>query len=370
MVYRQYAFFTGNSVDQNNVSFPIRGSPYVAAYKIHEVTIPLAFNTTDSSNNQIVFERNGSVKSATVPSASYTAATFPGALQTALNNVSTVKDFTVTFDENTRALTISAGSAFTIRPFAQGTSMYRQLGMTKYTAPAAGTSVTFGVSDFTNTAPLLLTSTQLNSKHMVFAETMSEEEDQPQLQAPEVEQEAPPAKKKRTISPEQKAKMMENLQKAREARAANRRNVTKYPLKKRERTMELYAADIEKKAEQKAHKLAEELLQKKEQEKELEEYRQWKQSQQEKAQEGEEEEEGKPSKEKKKATAKAKQVSAKPAAKRSTSSQSKATPTRKKKASQKPLSDSDEQNASSYSNNEDYGYCHSTAGWSIDDFLD
>jgi len=115
-----------------------------------------------------VFERAGSTKTATVPKGNYTAATFPAALQSALNDVSAVKDYSVTFDEVTRRLTISAGSTFTIHPHNRGTTAYRQLGMNKYSSPITGASVTLGISDFTTTAPLLLTSTQLNSKDMVY----------------------------------------------------------------------------------------------------------------------------------------------------------------------------------------------------------
>ncbi|KAJ3028973.1 hypothetical protein HDV00_009894 [Rhizophlyctis rosea] len=88
-----------------------------------------------------------------------------------------------------------------------------------------------------------------------------------------------PPKKKRQISPEQKKVMMENLAKAREARAANRVNLSKYPKEKRARTKELYEADIEKKAEEKARKLAQELLEKEKQEAELLEFRKWKEEQ-------------------------------------------------------------------------------------------
>ena len=169
MVNRQYSFFTNNSVDQTNVSVNIVGSPFVAAFKIHEVTVPLAFNTTDSSNNSIVFSRAGNTKTATVTPGSYNAATMPGAIQTAMNNSSDVKDFVVTFNETSRKITIAAGSPFTIQNFAGGTTMYRQLGMNKYSTPQTGASITFGVADFPSSAPLLLTSTRLSSKHMVFA---------------------------------------------------------------------------------------------------------------------------------------------------------------------------------------------------------
>ena len=168
MVYKQYSVFSNNSIDQRDVSLAVRGSPYVAAMKIHEVMVPLAFNTTDSSNNTLVFERAGSVKSTSIPAGNYSAATFPTALQKALNDASTVKDFVVSWDELTRRLTVSAGSPFTIHPFGRGTTMYRQLGMSKYSQPNTGTSVTLGVSDFTNTSPLLLVSTRLNSKDMAY----------------------------------------------------------------------------------------------------------------------------------------------------------------------------------------------------------
>ncbi|KAJ3028974.1 hypothetical protein HDV00_009895 [Rhizophlyctis rosea] len=169
MVYKQYSFYTGNAVDQKDVTFPIRGSPFVAAFKLREVTIPLAFNSTDSSNNTIVFERSGSVKSAQVPAGNYNAATYPPALQKAMNDASAVKDYTVTWDEVTRRLTISAGSSFTIRNFSGGTTMWKQLGMSKYGQPISGSSVTMGIADFTSYAPLLLVSTRLNSKDMAYA---------------------------------------------------------------------------------------------------------------------------------------------------------------------------------------------------------
>lgn len=168
MGYKQLHFFSGNSVDPLNVSFSIRGTPYVDRFKVLSVNIPLAYNTTDSSNNVIVFERSGSTKRASVPPGSYNAATFPAALQAALNDVSTVKDFTVTFNEVTRALVIAASTPFTIQPFQGGTTAYRQIGMNKFSPAGTGTSVTFGMCDFTNTSPLLLTSSTLVSKDMSY----------------------------------------------------------------------------------------------------------------------------------------------------------------------------------------------------------
>ncbi|KAJ3027991.1 hypothetical protein HDV00_010703 [Rhizophlyctis rosea] len=57
-------------------------------------------------------------------------------------------------------------------------------------------------------------------------------------------------------------KMMENLEKAREARAANKAaGVTKFPKAKRERAQEMYEEHVDKKAGEKARILAEKMLQ-------------------------------------------------------------------------------------------------------------
>ncbi|KAJ3025684.1 hypothetical protein HDV00_012576 [Rhizophlyctis rosea] len=350
MVNRQYSLFSNNSIDQKNINFPIRGSPYVVRFKIHKITIPLSYNTTDSSNNSFTFERNGSVKTATLPPGNYTAATFPQALQDVLNAVSTVRDFAVSFDTTSRKMTINAGSAFTVRPFSGGTTLYRQLGMGKFQTQASGLSVTFGIPDFTNSAPLLLTSTSLSSKHMVYAgdeninvlamidtnapqgsvakwvnqggyvecgaempnvdsrilnastmfpvelsqpfsvtlSILSDEDDSKTMEFDGNEEigdneqngqttEAALVKKRRTITPEARKKMRENLEKAREARAANKAaGVTNFSKAKRVRAQEMYEEHVDKKAEEKARILAEKMLQEKEKEKELEELRKWK----------------------------------------------------------------------------------------------
>ncbi|KAJ3030389.1 hypothetical protein HDV00_008953 [Rhizophlyctis rosea] len=181
-----------------------------------------------------------------------------------------------------------------------------------------------------------------------------------------------PKKKKRVISPEAEAKMLENLARAREQRNINRTNTTKYPKgKKRERAKEMYEADINAKAEEKAKKLAEELIAKKQQEEELSEFRKWKESQTEKPAdtEPESEPETKPKKkttkkaeEPKKATKKA--VSAKPAKPaKAPSAKSPKTPKAKvQKRSTQPA----ESQEPSWSNSTDiYG----SSGFNIDDFL-
>lgn len=188
---------------------------------------------------------------------------------------------------------------------------------------------------------------------------MSDTENQTIEQPPSVaEAEAP--KKKRQISPEQKAKMLENLQKARETRAANRKNVTKYPKAKRERAQQMYQEDIDKKAAEKARVLAEELLKKRQEEEELEEYRRWKQEQQEKPKEGEEPVVKKKTAPKRKETSSKSSTTAKTA-----KNQSQKKPSRKASTKLEVDPQPEEQDQYSlYSNNVSYG------GFNIDDFLD
>ncbi|KAJ3029111.1 hypothetical protein HDV00_009779 [Rhizophlyctis rosea] len=190
---------------------------------------------------------------------------------------------------------------------------------------------------------------------------MSDTENQTIEQPPSVDEPEPP-KKKRQVSPEQKAKMLENLAKARETRAANRRNVTKYPKAKRERAQELYQEDIDKKAAEKARLLAEELIKKRQQEEELEEYRRWKQEQQEKTKEREAPEEKPVAK--KKPAPKKKETSSKSSSAKIAGNPSKKS-SRKTSTKQEVDQQPEEQDLYSlYSNNVSYG------GFNIDDFLD
>lgn len=98
---------------------------------------------------------------------------------------------------------------------------------------------------------------------------------------PSQEEPMPTKRKKRVISPEAKEIMLENLRKAREAKAKKLRRISQYPKEKRDRAVQMNEAAIERRAQEKLEKLAEETLRRKEEEKELTEYRIWKQQQQE-----------------------------------------------------------------------------------------
>lgn len=107
-------------------------------------------------------------------------------------------------------------------------------------------------------------------KKMVAIRTPPEEREEEETGKP---------KQKRKVSEEARKVMLANLEKARATRAANRRNVTKYPKHKRDRALEMYQKDVESKAQEKLRLLAEETLRKKEEEKELEQFRKWKANQ-------------------------------------------------------------------------------------------
>lgn len=138
---------------------------YIDRFKLLSISVPLTWNTTDSSNNSIVYSRNGSTKTAVLPPSSYNSVSLPSALQKALNDSSDQKDFSVTYESQTRKLTISTtGQAFQIRPASEGTTAYPLLGMSlSDPATPSGTNYSFYNSDFTQTAPLLLTSSTLSS---------------------------------------------------------------------------------------------------------------------------------------------------------------------------------------------------------------
>lgn len=169
MVYKELHLFSNDAFDPQNPSFSIRQAPHVDRFKVLKCVIPLAYKSTDSSNNVVTFTRNGATKQAVVPPGNYNSTTFPTALQDAMNSVSAVADWTVTYDADANTLTITSGSdPFTISNFQGGTTMYSQIGMTKYSLPQSGTSITFQSPDFTNWSPLILTSPSLVSRDVII----------------------------------------------------------------------------------------------------------------------------------------------------------------------------------------------------------
>lgn len=93
--------------------------------------------------------------------------------------------------------------------------------------------------------------------------------------APDPAPEPKPTKKPRRQYTEAERKAHEeSLAKARAARAANRVNSVKWPIKNRQRCKELYEQDVEKRADEKVKELAEKFAMEKQ---EREEFERWKQ---------------------------------------------------------------------------------------------
>lgn len=168
MVYKELHLYSNDAYDPQNPSFNIRQAPFVDRFKVLRCVIPLAYMSTDASNNTLTFTRSGSTKQAVVPAGNYNSTTFPSALEQAINSVSAVADYTVTYDSDANTLTIAAGSPFTINNYQGGTTMYAQIGMTKYSQPQTGSSITFQSPDFTNWSPLILTSPSLVSRDVII----------------------------------------------------------------------------------------------------------------------------------------------------------------------------------------------------------
>ena len=109
-MYKELSFFSSNSTDQGNVTFSLRASPYVDRFKILRVSIPLSYETTDSSNNSLAYlDKNGNKQVVRIPSGNYNASSFTSNLQNSLGG-----NFTVTYNEVSRTVTINNPDNFTI----------------------------------------------------------------------------------------------------------------------------------------------------------------------------------------------------------------------------------------------------------------
>lgn len=167
MVYKQLSFYTNNSIDQEYINFPIQGSLYVDRFKVLECNIPQCWQSTSSINNTLVFQVAGVTYSCVVPPGSYTTATFPTALKTAMN-ASKNNAFNVTYGADTRRFTVTGTAAFSLLPFSSGSTIFQTIGLPKYNTVLTGTSITCNAPDLTNNSPLLLTSSAFITKDNSF----------------------------------------------------------------------------------------------------------------------------------------------------------------------------------------------------------
>src|SRR5688500_17300352 len=124
-MYREYCFFvyTGSQ----RTSYFLRGNPYVDRFKILSVELPLSFYATSAANNTILLQEGGTTKLATLPVGNHSIQSFPDAVAASLNSVSS--GYSCTYNMLTRNLTITSGTAFSIKSGANGTTAYRSLGL-------------------------------------------------------------------------------------------------------------------------------------------------------------------------------------------------------------------------------------------------
>lgn len=165
MVYKEYSFYSGNAFNSDEPVFALGSeSLFVDRYRLISAYVPLTFSSTNSSNNQIVFLEQTDLRSVTVAPSQYNLTTFPSVLQTAMNSVS-ANNYVVTFDINTRSLRIVGNTAFSINPGNMGTTMFKLLGTSRYNTMPMATTQNLGVSDFSQNAPLMLTTSSLSSEN-------------------------------------------------------------------------------------------------------------------------------------------------------------------------------------------------------------
>ncbi|KAJ3143785.1 hypothetical protein HDU89_002217, partial [Geranomyces variabilis] len=80
----------------------------VQYYKIKEIIIPaINLQTVNEGNNQIkVRENDGTEHTATIPTGTYNSANFAPAVQSAITSSGALQNYTVTYDNLTKKLTI------------------------------------------------------------------------------------------------------------------------------------------------------------------------------------------------------------------------------------------------------------------------
>ncbi|KAJ3286253.1 hypothetical protein HK104_009131 [Borealophlyctis nickersoniae] len=119
MVLREYYFST-----QNAATFVIQPQVYCAAWKILEVSFTQDWDLVHERNNQIRFVEEGSsdIKTAVIPTGTYTIADFPQAIADAMTAAGS-GTYTVAYSHITKRLTVSSpGTQYKILGSSRGTS--------------------------------------------------------------------------------------------------------------------------------------------------------------------------------------------------------------------------------------------------------
>lgn len=169
MVYQQYILDSSTAADSNSPTFTMYGSPFIAKFKLLSAHVPCTFNSTGSQNNIVAIRENGTVRQVALPHGDFSAATFPGVLQTALG-----PGYTVTYDEAQRNIKITNDSVdFSILGLNGGTTAYAQLGAKRDGESSVGRVYQGGVSRLTGTQTLLLVCSELMTRDIFYASNTS-----------------------------------------------------------------------------------------------------------------------------------------------------------------------------------------------------
>ncbi|KAI9099226.1 hypothetical protein DFS34DRAFT_693672 [Phlyctochytrium arcticum] len=134
-------------------------------FKIKEVIIPSSsvYTVNETNNKLVLYEDNGSKRTASIPNGYYNSVNIVPTLKTAMENVGD-QGYDITFDNVTKKLTITSDAPFKIGNSQSGTTAWRVLGSEKDNSPNKATSYTFPYQvDLSNTSVLLLCSTSLNT---------------------------------------------------------------------------------------------------------------------------------------------------------------------------------------------------------------
>lgn len=169
---KELIFNSARTSNTSNPTFTLRSPVYVYAYRVKSVSIPFSFYMVNSTNNTIAFRESadGTNRIATLPVGNYDASTILSALGTALSATGT-QTYTVTYDEVSGRLTISAPGNFKILSASNGSTAWNVLGIDQYNDTATGISTVKlpHYVDFSFNSSILLCSNALSSEDVIYS---------------------------------------------------------------------------------------------------------------------------------------------------------------------------------------------------------
>ena len=174
MVYKEYSFYSGNSSNPDDPIFSLGSdATYVHRFKVLSALIPMSEQSTNAGNNTIAWMEGATLKTASVAVGNHTLTTWPSAMQTAMNSVSS-NNYVVTYDILTRTLKVQGTTSFQILAGHSGTSALRYTRLSGNRNQLVSVQTPFGLRllDASTGNPVILKS----GFHVVIA-VLSDEDD-------------------------------------------------------------------------------------------------------------------------------------------------------------------------------------------------